>query len=207
MKRTNFCSLFYLLLFMLLLFSYESYAQPGNTLTRKQAATWYKAGAWLNGMPMKPHPSTDYEEFARQYHNNKPGWDKAFAYMKETDLNSLTPGRYQIDGDNVFVIVTEGPAKEMNMAKWESHFNYNDIHYVVRGKEKIGVTLVSVASLSEAYDPAKDIMFYTAEGKFHVAEPGTFFVFSPKEAHRPGIKVENNNTPVKKIVVKVKTTL
>lgn len=183
----------------------QAQAQAGNRWTKKQAAQWYGAQEWLQGSPLKPHAATDKEEFARQYQANKPGWDKAFAFLKETDLSSLTPGRFAIDGENVYAIVTEGPAKEADQARWESHRNYNDIHYVVKGKEKIGLAPVSSARLTDAYDPAKDIMFYTAEGKMYLAEPGTFFIVSPRDAHRPGIKADGDEV-VKKVVIKIRTT-
>lgn len=187
-----------------LLMNYQSQAQSNNVWTKQQASKWYNSQEWLNGLQLKPHASTDPEEFAKQYHSNKTGWDKAFAYMKETDLNNLKPGRYEIDGDNVYVIVTEAPTKDLQQTKWESHRNYNDIHYLIKGKEKIGVTPVTVATLTEAYDATKDIMFYTAEGNYHQAEPGTFFIIPPKYAHRPSVKT-NENEVVKKIVIKIKT--
>jgi biofilm protein TabA len=196
-----------LLFVFTLLFHLPTQAQSEKMWTKKQATEWYNSQEWLNGLQLKPHASTDPHEFARQYQSNKSGWDKAFTYLKETDFNSLTVGRHQIDGDNVFVIVTEAPAKTMENAKWESHRNYSDIHYVIKGKEQIGVTQVAKVKLTEAYDPAKDIMFYSGEGKFYVTNPGTFFIFPPKYAHRPSVKVEGDDSTVKKIVIKVKTDL
>jgi biofilm protein TabA len=178
--------------------------QSDNKWTKKEASKWYNSRKWLNELQLKPHKSIDQEEFAKQYHSNKKGWDMAFAYMKETDLNNLQPGRHQIDGENVYVIVTEAPTKDLQQTKWESHRNYNDIHYLIKGKEKIGIAPISVAKLTEAYDSLKDIMFYTAEGKYHLAEPGTFFIISPKDAHRPSVKVDSDEV-VKKIVIKIKT--
>jgi biofilm protein TabA len=196
---------FILVLFLaVLLIRFQSQAQSADKLTKQQAAKWYKSQEWLHGLQLKPHSSTDQEEFARQYHANQPGWDKAFAFMKETDLNSLAPGRIPIDGENVYVIVTEAPGKDPDKARWESHRNYNDIHYVVKGKEKIGLAAAASATITAAYDPAKDIMFYTAEGKFHLAEPGTFFIIAPRDAHCPGIKVDGDEV-VKKVVIKVRT--
>lgn len=186
------------------LIDFKSQAQSGNKWTKKQTAHWYNNREWLNGLPLKPHPSTDQEEFARQYQANKSGWDKAFAYMKETNLNSLTPGKYQIDGENVYVTVTEAPAKDFDKTKWESHRNYSDIHYMVKGKEKMGVVPISAAKVTKAYDPAKDIIFYSAEGKFHLATPDVFFIISPLYAHRPSVKVAGEEV-VKKIVIKIRT--
>jgi biofilm protein TabA len=196
---------FYPLWIAFLLINFQSQAQSGNKWTKKQADQWYNNQKWLNGLSSKPHPATDREEFARQYQANPVGWDKAFAYLKETDLSSLKPGKYPIDGEQVYVTVTEGPAKELDKTKWEAHRLYSDIHYVVKGKEKIGVAPVAAAQLTEAYDPAKDIMFYTAKGNFYLAEPGTFLIISPKYAHRPSIKV-NGDGSVKKVVVKIRTS-
>lgn len=91
--------------------------QSDNKWTKKEASKWYNSQEWLNGLQLKPHTSFDQEEFAKQYHSNKKGWDKAFAYMKETDLKSLTPGRHQIDGENVYVIAYSGDTGPVILGK------------------------------------------------------------------------------------------
>ena len=196
--------LFYPFCLAVWLICFQAQAQSGNRWTKKQVDHWYQRQEWLHGLTAKPHAATDREEFARQYQANPAGWDKAFAYLQETDLNSLAPGKYPIDGEQVYVTVTEGPAKELDKTKWEAHRLYSDIHYMVKGKEKIGVAPVTTAQLTEAYDPAKDIMFYNANGNFYQADPGTFLIISPKYAHRPGIKVDGDEV-VKKVVVKIRT--
>ena len=70
------------------------------------------------------------------------------------------------------------------------------------GKEKIGVAPVSRAKVKEPYDETKDIAFYESDGKYYVAEPGTFFLFFPQETHRPSIKVDAS-VPVRKLVIKI----
>ncbi len=67
----------------------------------------------------------------------------------------------------------------------------------------MGVAPVSEATVTEAYDSANDIGFFDAEGEYYTAEPGTFFIFTPEDAHRPGIKAEGSDT-IKKVVVKVR---
>jgi biofilm protein TabA len=201
-----FSSLWLPLFFLpVLLLTSPCQAQSGHKEMKKQAAQWYSSQEWLKGLPLKPHASIDQEAFARQYQANQAGWDQAFAYMKETDLNSLPPGRHPIAGEQVYVLVTEAAAKDLNQTRWESHRLYNDIHYVVKGKEKIGLAPVASSQLATAYDLAKDIAFYTAEGKFHLAQPGTFFIVTPGDAHRPGIKVDGDEEVVKKIVIKIST--
>lgn len=195
--------LFSLLTLSLLMAVAPAQAQSGDPWTKKQAAQWYAGQQWLKGLSLKPHASVDQQAFARQYQANPAGWDKAFAYMKGTDLTSLPPGRHPIDGEQVFVLVTEGPAKELAQTRWESHRLYNDIHLVAKGEEKIGLAPVASSQPTTPYDPAKDIAFYTAAGRFHLAQPGTFFIVTPGDAHRPGIKVDDAGAVVKKIVIKI----
>lgn len=181
-------------------------AQSDVTWTQEKATKWYDSKVWLNGLSANPYEVVDKLEFAKQYHANKAYWDKAFAYLKNTDFSKLEKGKYPIDGENVFATVSEGPTRDVSKSKWESHRNYNDIHYVIKGKEKIGIIPVSQAKVTEEYNQEKDIAFYTADnGKFYLAQPDAFFIVTTKDAHDPSIKVEGNDV-VKKIVIKVRNS-
>lgn len=201
MKDNRYFSL--ALVTVLLLSQYCSLAQS-TKWNNKTATAWIKSNKWFAGSKaLTPHSSIDKVEFARQYEANRSWWDKAFAYLKETDLSSLKAGRYPIDGDNVYAMVTDGPPKEFDSSKYESHKNYLDIHYVISGKEKIGATPVSSATITQSYMPDRDLMFYSGGGKYYEADPSVFFIFFPKTAHRPGIKVDGYNV-VKKLVIKIR---
>jgi biofilm protein TabA len=186
-------------LFLLACGSSKVYGQK-NTTTAK----WFEEKAWLNGLQLTPHQTIDQQEFKKQYDANPQLWNKAFAYLKETNLSELKPGKYLIDGDNVFALVTEGPARSADTTKWEDHQQYIDIHHVISGKENMGLAPVTSATVITPYDSGKDIGFYKANGKFYKSDPNTFFLVFPKDAHLPGIKVGDNTTTVKKIVIKVK---
>lgn len=180
-------------------------ASHGNEWTKRKAKKWFNEKAWLNGWPVSPSKTIDKLEFARQYHANRSRWDKAFKYLDTADLTGIKPGRYAVDGDDVYVIVTEGATRDMDKSLWEAHKNYADIHYVISGRERIGVTPFSAVTIVTPYDPVKDIAFYNAPGKFYVARPNNFFVFfAEHDAHRPGIKTAGFDSD-KKIVVKVRT--
>jgi len=166
-------------------------------------AQWFEGGEWSKGLKLKPHESVDEEEFRKQYEANKQGWDKAFAYLQRTDLGDIAPGKYEIDGENVFAIITEGPPKDFEATKFEAHHNYIDIHYVLKGKEKIGKAPLGTASIIQEYDSTKDIAFYTAEGKYYESSPDIFFILFTGDAHRPGIKADESEV-VKKLVIKVR---
>ncbi|MFB9844527.1 YhcH/YjgK/YiaL family protein [Mucilaginibacter ginsenosidivorans] len=171
--------------------------------TSASAKKWIKSRDWAHGSTIKLSPSADYLEFAKQYHANKSYWDKAFGFLTDPKLDTLKPGKYAIDGDNVYAIITEALSKGFERSAWESHKNYIDLHYLIRGKEKIGSAPVATATVTNPYDATKDAANYTAEGKYYIAGPGEVFLFFPGDAHRPNIKVEGYDT-VKKLVIKIR---
>ena len=173
--------------------------------TAKTAKKWVKDKEWADGSTLKVHPSVDNVEFAKQYHINKAWWDKAFAFLNDKKLDTLPAGKYVIDGNNVYATITNAPSKEFDKSAWESHRNYIDLQYVIKGKEKIGVSPIALATLIKPYDETRDAANYNADGKYHIATPDVFFLFFPGDAHRPNIKVEGYDT-VKKLVIKVKYT-
>ena len=178
-------------------------AQNTNEWTKNKSKKWFKEKEWLGGLELKPHKTVDVQEFARQYHLNKSYWDKAFAFLKNTDLNKIAKGKYPIDGENVYASVTADSSKNFDKTNWESHRKYIDIQYVINGEEKIGVYPVSKATVTKEYDDKKDAANYSADGKLYSATPGTFFIFFPSDAHRPNI-TPGGNKVVKKIVIKVR---
>jgi YhcH/YjgK/YiaL family protein len=171
--------------------------------TRRQAKKWFKKKEWLNGLRLKPSKSVNYVEFCRQYHANKTYWDKAFNYLKTQNLQTLSLGRHDIDGDNVYASVTENPTKDFDSTMWESHRNYIDLQYVISGKEKIGVASLQKLTIIKPYDAKRDIANYSGNGKLYDAGPTIFFLFFPSDAHRPNIANSDNNSD-KKIVIKIR---
>ena len=174
-----------------------------HAIAQTDTNEWFRKKEWLNGLAWQPHPSIDKEEFARQYQLNKIYWDKAFAFLKEHDLQTLANGRYPVDGENVFAIVTENPTKDYDSTLWESHRNYIDLHYVISGEEKIGVCPIAKLMVTKQYDSTKDLANYSGTGKVYYAFPKTFFLFFPSDGHRPNITPGGKKAD-KKIVVKIR---
>jgi YhcH/YjgK/YiaL family protein len=177
--------------------------KTGDAVSHKTAEKWLKKGSWRNGLKLSPHASINADEFYKQYQGNKAVWEKVIWFLKNTDLDTLSPGKHAIDGENAYASVTEAPSKDLSKATWESHKKYIDLQYVIKGKEQIEVANAETATVIKPYDAAKDIANYTAEGTFYVAEPGTFFLFFPQDAHRPNIKVAGYEI-VKKLVIKIR---
>ena len=188
MKNT---CIFFRVLFLFTLCAHAQ-AQTDSTL-------WSSPG----GLAVKPHKSVNNPELARQYQLNKAHWDKAFVFLRNQDLQSLAPGRYPIDGDQVFAIVTQNPTKDFDSTQWESHRDYTDLHYVVAGEEIIGVSPPGNLTITKPYDAAKDIVNYSGKGEMYPAKPGTFFIFFPSDAHRPAIS-PGGHAADKKIVIKIR---
>jgi YhcH/YjgK/YiaL family protein len=173
------------------------------TPTKHQAKKWFRKKEWLNGLQLNPSGSINYVEFYRQYHANKDYWDKAFAFMKNRNLETLAPGRYDIDGDNVYASITENPTKDFDSTMWESHRKYIDLQYVISGKEKIGVASPEKLTVIRPYNEARDAANYSGNGTLYDATPGTFFLFFPSDAHRPNIAA-GDKQPDKKLVIKIR---
>lgn len=176
-----------------------------SDMSTRQIDKWFKQGEWLNECHLKPHPSINRNAFSKEYFANKTLWDKTFEWLGTNDLDIIPPGRYIIIEGQVIATVSEDPALELEKVRWEKHQNFNDLQYIVRGKARMGSVPVSEATVIEAFDPIRDIALYEADGELYTAETGTFFIFTPDDVHRPGIKADGFNEPVKKIVIKIRS--
>lgn len=130
-----------------------------------------------------------------------PGFAAAFSFIERDDLASLPDGRYAIDGQRVFAIVSHGEGKGRAAALLESHRKYIDVQFVVSGNECIGVSaLKDCHTVTTAYDPEKDIEFYSDRPDRWVSlAPDEFVVLYPEDAHAPLA----GNGGLVKVVVKV----
>ena len=125
----------------------------------------------------------------------------AFQYLKNTDLAKVEPGRYEIDGTNVYALVQQYDTNPKEKGRWEAHRRYLDVQYVFSGAELFGYANLETLKAGE-YDEAKDFLSLTGDGDFFILRAGTFVILAPQDGHMPGIAVSSPQ-PVKKVVVKV----
>ncbi len=177
-------------------------ARAQNHNSEKEIAGWVQQRNWANDMPLLLHSSANQDSFYVAWHRNPELWHAAFAFLKATNLDTLKAGKYAIVGEAVFATITDAPSHSREEVKWESHKNYIDLQSIIRGKEEIGVADTAHLKITKPYTP--DIVNYSGEGKYYVAEPGTFFLFFSNDAHRPTIRVPGYDV-VKKIVIKIQT--
>lgn len=132
------------------------------------------------------------------------GLERAFEYLARTDLAALPLGRTTVEGDDVYVIVSEAETKPPEQVRFEAHRRYIDIQLVVRGQEAIGVAPVASLVTVEAYDEAKDIEFFAVpkDSTTLALHAGDFAVFVPGDGHRPSLHLDGPHVS-RKAVVKV----
>ncbi len=141
--------------------------------------------------------STNYVSLGQRF-------QKAFDFIKKTDMPGLGHGKHAIDGEDLFVIVMEYDTKEPADCIMENHKKYADIQYMIRGEEFMGVKIYSGQTATTPYDETKDAAFYTPEFDSLVkVKEGQFTIFFPHDLHMPCIKT-NKSEKVLKAVFKVR---
>ena len=71
------------------------------------------------------------------YHNKR--FQTAFDFLRNSDLLSLTPGTEISVGDGVLAKIQEYTTDPEETRKFETHRDYFDIQFVVRGEEFVGI--------------------------------------------------------------------
>jgi YhcH/YjgK/YiaL family protein len=138
-----------------------------------------------------------------RYRRMNDGFEKAFKFLRSHDLIMLdVDRRYDIDGDNVYAMVSENDMKNIEDAKLEVHDSYIDIQIPVSASETFGWKDRTHCNTGEGkYDDENDIAFFDDEPEvFCVVNPLQIVIFFPCDAHAPLI----GNGKIKKIVIKVK---
>jgi biofilm protein TabA len=139
----------------------------------------------------------------QQYKEMHQGFDKAFDFLMNNDLDSLQIGKHLIDGDNVFALVQEYETKDSAGAKFEVHRKYIDLQYVVYGIEKMGHAIIDHTKDVVSYDNENDFALLDCKGSFITVKSKEFCIFYPNDAHMPGIS-NIEKSKIRKIVIKIK---
>jgi YhcH/YjgK/YiaL family protein len=73
------------------------------------------------------------------YKSIHPCLEKAIDHILKMDLENLSVGKYEIDGDDIFYMVNEYWTKSVTECEPERHRQYTDIQVMVRGNRKIWI--------------------------------------------------------------------
>lgn len=139
-----------------------------------------------------------------QYYVFGENFKKAFEFLKNNDIREMELGRYDIDGDNVFILVQEYTSKTTDNCGLEAHNIYADVHYVAEGFEYIGYTPRERAGEEKTpYDPKADAVFFEKECEYVLLAKGDIAIVFPDDAHMPQKRALVPVT-VRKACIKVK---
>lgn len=145
----------------------------------------------------------DTLDHIQQYESIFPGVVKGLHLLAETDFSTWEDGRYEIDGDNLFILLQSYDTKPVNDTP-EAHRKYIDIQYNISGQELIAVAPVDEMDEEVEARPEGDIWFYRGKTDKILLTGKRFLVLFPQDAHAPCIAVHGTPTACHKCVVKVR---
>jgi len=141
---------------------------------------------------------------ASKYFNVHPLFSRAFEYIQKTDLNTIEPGKYEIDGANLKAIFSNknGMTAAESVAKFECHNRHIDIQLCIKGIEQIGWKPREKCTVENGeYNTEKDVQLYREQPDMYFQlRDGQFAIFFPEDVHAPMI----GESEIKKLVIKVK---
>ena len=130
---------------------------------------------------------------------------KAFEILTDKTLSQKPDGKYTVDGNNIYYTIQHYTTKPLSEGKLEAHRKYIDIQFLLEGREILGFTPLKALTISEEYNPAKDIAFYQTPETITkvILEPGLFCILFPDDAHLPCRQL-TGSAEVCKVVIKIK---
>ena len=144
----------------------------------------------------------DTLENLKNYAAVNPLFPKVVEWLKDNDLETIEPGKYEIEGKDLFVNIQNAKGKTPDEAVIETHVKMIDIQIPITDAETYGYTARRELPPGE-YNAEKDITKLPglASDSYVTCRPGMFAVFFPQDGHAPCIAA----TPeLKKAIFKVK---
>ncbi|CJD04501.1 beta-galactosidase subunit beta [Streptococcus pneumoniae] len=119
------------------------------------------------------------------YKGIHPNLDKAIDYLYQHRKDSFELGKYDIDGDKVFLVVQENVLNKAENDQFEHHKNYADLHLLVEGHEYSSYGS-RIKDEAVAFDEASDIGFVHCHEHYPLLLGyHNFVIFFPGEPHQP----------------------
>ncbi len=142
----------------------------------------------------------DHLSRSEKYYNVHSSFRHAFDYLKQNNLASLKDGTYEIEGTDIFAIISTGTSFD-TPTKLESHQKYIDIQLTIDGSFPIGWRSIDRCTVNgSSYHFEKDAQHYSDSPEFTVnLTKDMFAVVFPEDAH-VGLPPSDH---VRKAVVKV----
>lgn len=143
----------------------------------------------------------DNLENAANYFSLHPLFEKAFEYIRQLKMESVSTGSVEIEGKQLRASIVETELKPVEAARLETHKKFIDIQIPIAKEETFGWKSLATLSTPETeYNESNDIAFFADKPTAMVTVlPGEFVIFSPEDGHAPLI----GKGTTKKIIIKV----
>lgn len=127
---------------------------------------------------------------------------KVIDYIQANDLCKLAVGKYEIDGDRLYLMIQEYVTKNPEDARVETHERYIDVQIMLDGMEYMGYAPRSACGDPVETRPDEDFWFYDTEVRYYEMANNTCMILFPHDAHQPQVRYQENRK-VHKAVFKV----
>lgn len=150
-------------------------------------------------MIVTPLDSPMMEQYAKMH----PRFPKALAALRELAESDPADGRYEIEGDALFLLVQSYDSKVPETPKFETHRNYIDIQYILEGCEEIGDIAPQYLTPMAPYKPDTELFSTEVDFGRVLLRKNDLAIFFPGEPHAPGLAHNASPAPTRKIIAKV----
>lgn len=130
---------------------------------------------------------------------------KALQILSSENLAAKEDGKYDVQGDTIFYIVSRYDTKPLSESKFEAHKKYIDIQFMADGRELFGYAPTTDLKPECDYDSDNDFILFPAPKDFTKINfsKGMFAILFPEDGHMPCVQASGPEN-VCKIVFKVK---
>ena len=130
---------------------------------------------------------------------------EAIEHIKAHVTDATPLGKHDIDGNNLFYLISEDTTEPMADRRAEYHARYLDIQILLKGQEGMNFSTQPAGAPETDWLADKDIAFLPegVQEKTVVLNEGDFVVFYPGEVHKPLCAV-GAPALVRKAVVKMR---
>ena len=117
----------------------------------------------------------------------------------------MKKGRNEVDGDFAFINCFEYETLPEEKTAFEAHEKYADIHMVISGEEKMGVSDMSLMTVTAKDEETDSIECHGPVEHYMDLTPGKVLIVFPEDAHKVKI-MKDQISQVRKAVGKVLVT-
>lgn len=126
-------------------------------------------------------------------------------YLKNNDLSRFETGKHDIDKDNMFLVINDYKTVKDDERVWEAHRRYIDVHVMIKGKERLGMSFIEDANIKQYHEDSDYVEIPSVNKDISqiILREGEYLVCYPQDVHKTACIVENQED-VRKAIFKVK---